>query len=234
MMNSKIKALKNQILFPATALNSCFHTHTPKINVNYSVHKAFTSRCLVAAFNGGRSLSSGFPNSSATATGFSVLTNATLNWINQPLSDTVTLRLLVLRQSVLAPNPLRLTASMFFFQLDTCGHSPYVTSSLTRGWVCRLQLQLYPSVQGGPDIPPGTEFPFRRLLLLAGLRSRYSNPPPHGRNQFLKVKVTLRLTVSQSVSQSVLVMTRYLLLFDSHGLDFVGRPLWRDSGCLLS
>jgi hypothetical protein len=28
------------------------------------------------------------------------------------------------------------------FQLNICGHSPYVTSSLTRGWVCRLQLLL--------------------------------------------------------------------------------------------
>jgi hypothetical protein len=28
----------------------------------------------------------------------------------------------------------------FFFQLNTCGHSPYVRSSLTRGCVCRLQL----------------------------------------------------------------------------------------------
>jgi hypothetical protein len=43
---------------------------------------------------------------------------------------------------------------------------------------------------GGPDPliyippgsgwPPGTGFPFRRLLRLAGLRWRYSNPPPHG------------------------------------------------------
>jgi hypothetical protein len=30
----------------------------------------------------------------------------------------------------------------FFFQLNTCFHSPYVISSLTRGWVCRLQLLL--------------------------------------------------------------------------------------------
>jgi hypothetical protein len=30
----------------------------------------------------------------------------------------------------------------FFFQMNTCGYSPYVTSSLTRGWVCRLQLLL--------------------------------------------------------------------------------------------
>jgi hypothetical protein len=29
-------------------------------------------------------------------------------------------------------------------------------------------------------MPPGTVPPFRRLLRLAGLRWRYSNPPPHG------------------------------------------------------
>jgi hypothetical protein len=30
----------------------------------------------------------------------------------------------------------------FVFQLNTCGYSPYVISSLKRGWVCRLQLLL--------------------------------------------------------------------------------------------
>jgi hypothetical protein len=44
-------------------------------------------------------------------------------------------------QFILAPSPLRLTAKNFF-QLNTCVDSPYVTSSLTRGWVCRLQLLL--------------------------------------------------------------------------------------------
>jgi hypothetical protein len=44
-------------------------------------------------------------------------------------------------QFVLVPSPLRLTAR-FFFQLNTCAHSPYATSSLRRGWVCRLQLPL--------------------------------------------------------------------------------------------
>jgi hypothetical protein len=40
-------------------------------------------------------------------------------------------------------------------------------------------LRIYiPQEQGEPVIPPGTGFPFRRLLLLAGLRWRYSNPPP--------------------------------------------------------
>jgi hypothetical protein len=37
-----------------------------------------------------------------------------------------------------------------------------------------------PQEQGGPVIPPGTGFPFCRFLRLAGLRWRYSNPPPHG------------------------------------------------------
>jgi hypothetical protein len=50
----------------------------------------------------------------------------------------------------------------------------------------------------------------------------------------VKVKVTLRLTVGQSVSLGVEphlgLMTRYLLLFDSYGVVFVGRPLWRENG----
>jgi hypothetical protein len=47
------------------------------------------------------------------------------------------------------------------------------------------------------------DFPFRRLLRLAGLRWRYSILPPRGINISVgqvKVKVTLRLTVSQWVS----------------------------------
>jgi hypothetical protein len=37
-----------------------------------------------------------------------------------------------------------------------------------------------PREQGVPVIPPGTGFPFRRLLRVAGLQWRNSNPPPHG------------------------------------------------------
>jgi hypothetical protein len=44
-------------------------------------------------------------------------------------------------QFILAPSPLRLTTSKFF-QLNTCSHSRYVTSSLMRGLVYRLQLML--------------------------------------------------------------------------------------------
>jgi hypothetical protein len=50
----------------------------------------------------------------------------------------------------------------------------------------------------------------------------------------VKVKVTLRLTVSQSVIPSAEphlgLMTRYLLLFNSYSLVFVGRTLWRGDG----
>jgi hypothetical protein len=45
-------------------------------------------------------------------------------------------------QFVLATSPLRSTTRIFIiliFQLSTCGYSPYVTSPLKRGWVCRLQ-----------------------------------------------------------------------------------------------
>jgi hypothetical protein len=43
-------------------------------------------------------------------------------------------------QFFLATSPLRPTT--IFFQLNTGGYSPYVTSSLMRGWVSRLQLLL--------------------------------------------------------------------------------------------
>jgi hypothetical protein len=55
----------------------------------------------------------------------------------------VTLWLAVYRLSVhLGDKPLEIHDTQFFSQLNTCGHSPSVTSSLTRGWVCRLQLLL--------------------------------------------------------------------------------------------
>jgi hypothetical protein len=62
------------------------------------------------------------------------------------LSSTVDSQLVTVRVSVrvtlrLATTPLILTTSNFF-QLNTCGHSPSATSSLTRGWVCNLQLLL--------------------------------------------------------------------------------------------
>jgi hypothetical protein len=44
-----------------------------------------------------------------------------------------------------------------------------------------------PQEEGGPVIPPGIGFPFRRLLRLAGLRWRYSYPPPRGVTTVLSI-----------------------------------------------
>jgi hypothetical protein len=94
-------------------------------------------------------------------------------------------------QFVLASSPLRHTARIFFSQLNTCGHIPYITSSLMREWVCHLQL--LPAFANAFILgfeSRGThdhilmfqirDFPFCRLLRLAGLWWRYSTPPPHG------------------------------------------------------
>jgi hypothetical protein len=45
-------------------------------------------------------------------------------------------------QFVLAKSPLRPTTKFFIFILNTCGYSPYVTSSLRKGWFFRLQFLL--------------------------------------------------------------------------------------------
>jgi hypothetical protein len=61
---------------------------------------------------------------------------------NWTLIVSVTLRLAVYRQSVrLHAEPLE-TYDQYFFKLNICCYSPYVTSPLIRGWVCRLQLLL--------------------------------------------------------------------------------------------
>jgi hypothetical protein len=39
---------------------------------------------------------------------------------------------------MLVPSPLRLTTRDLSLQLNACGHSPYATSTLTRGWICLL------------------------------------------------------------------------------------------------
>jgi hypothetical protein len=59
------------------------------------------------------------------------------------VSARITLTLAVYRQSVrLGAKPLETHDQYFFFQLNTCCYSPYVTSPLTTGWVCGLQLVL--------------------------------------------------------------------------------------------
>jgi hypothetical protein len=77
----------------------------------------------------------------------SVLTSS-LNGVSLPTvyscqSQRVTLRLAAYRQSVcLGARPLETHDHRFIFQLNSCGNSPYVTSSLTRGWACLLWICL--------------------------------------------------------------------------------------------
>jgi hypothetical protein len=55
----------------------------------------------------------------------------------------VTLRLAICRQSIrLGDEPLETNGHNFFSQLNTCVDSLYITSSLTRGRVCRLYMLL--------------------------------------------------------------------------------------------
>jgi hypothetical protein len=55
----------------------------------------------------------------------------------------VTSRLAVYRQSFrLGDKPIETHDQRLYFQLSPCGHSPYVTPSLERGWVCSFQLLL--------------------------------------------------------------------------------------------
>jgi hypothetical protein len=66
--------------------------------------------------------------------------------------------------------------------------------------------------QGGPVIPPGTGFPLRRLVRLAGLRWRYSNPPVRSElAKFTQFTVTLRLSVYR---QSVYLGVKPLEIYD--------------------
>jgi hypothetical protein len=107
----------------------------------------------------------------------------------------VTLRLAVYHQSDrLGAESLETHGQNFFSQLNTCGHSPYIISSLTRGWVCPLELLLALAsefilrsqsrwTREHILLSQIRDFSFCRLLRLAGSRWRYSNPPPHGNSK---------------------------------------------------
>jgi hypothetical protein len=110
----------------------------------------------------------------------------------------VTLRLAVYRQSVrLGAEPVETHAqNLFFSQMNTCGDSPYITSSPTREWVCHLQLLLALAstfILGSESrvtrdhilLSQIRDLPFCRLRL-AGIRWRYSTPPPRG-TRFLEM-----------------------------------------------
>jgi hypothetical protein len=90
----------------------------------------------------------------------------------------------------------------YFSQLNTCGYSTYIISSLTRGRVCHLHLLmalarafiLGSESRGTRDhilLSQIRDFPFCRLLRLAGLRWWYSTPPPHGNTKTRGIPLAL-------------------------------------------
>jgi hypothetical protein len=124
---------------------------------------------------------------------------------------------------------------IILWQLRSCF---YGAPSLTRGRVCLLYMLLCNSLSRVRV--PWDSWPY---FTVSDLRLPFSSPPTarrvtlevffpasirflSARQVKVKAKVTLRLTVSQSVSLGLKphlqLMTRYLLLFDNYGLVFVG------------
>jgi hypothetical protein len=106
---------------------------------------------------------------------------------------TVTLRLVVYRQSVrLGAEPLKTHGQNVFLNWTPAVIVLiHISSSLTRGWVCHIQLLLALTsvfILGSESLgtrnhillPQIRDFSFCRLLRLAGLRWGYSTPSPHG------------------------------------------------------
>jgi hypothetical protein len=118
--------------------------HAAKIMVTTAHIK--TSHSLVAASNSKRSPSSVFlkcPQPQLPAYHFSQLQLSVDSQPQLKVKVRVTLQLEVYHQSVcLVVKPLETHDQRLFFQLNPCGHSPYVTSSLTRRWVCLLLICL--------------------------------------------------------------------------------------------
>jgi hypothetical protein len=100
----------------------------------------------------------------------------------------------------LGDKPLETLDQYFFFQLNTCGDSPYVTSSLTRGWVCRVQLLLVvaSAVNSGPS-PTGLMTTFYCLRFQTPptwrARSPYLYSPGTGRPSYSSPPTTHRAMV---------------------------------------
>jgi hypothetical protein len=135
-------------------------------------------------------------------------------WFQQKVKVKVTLRLAVYGQSVyLGVKPLETHDQRFFF---------FPTKPLRYQSLC--------------NILSDEKMTYSMLLKNYWFCTTHKPSVSTGFPAQVKVKVTLRLTVSQSVSLGVKPnlgpMTRYLLLCDSYGLVLVGRPLWREDGCL--
>jgi hypothetical protein len=100
-------------------------------------------------------------------------------YFSQRLSNTRCLALVLLKRlsQRIVQGPLRF-ASQVRVPRDSWPHFTLSDSRLPKPGEPGPRIYI-PQEQGGPFIPPGTGFPFRRLLRLACLRWRYSTRPPH-------------------------------------------------------
>jgi hypothetical protein len=104
--------------------------------------------------------------------------------------------------------------SNFIFQMNTCGYSPYVTSFLRRGWVCRLQLLL---ILVSAVILRSESFGVHDHILLSQIRDS-----PNLENK-IPIFISPRIRVAQLYPQALgsLLVASY----DSQGYGGIIRPL---------
>jgi hypothetical protein len=127
---------------------------------------------------------------------------------------------------------------LYYLCDSSCG-----APSLTRGRVCLLYvlLALASAVFLGSEslgtldhilLSQIQDFPFRRLLRLAGSRGRYSTPPPHGGPESYVTTDGQPASLSWSKAPIWGLRPDLYYMCDSYGLVLVGRPLWRTSDLL--
>jgi hypothetical protein len=112
-------------------------------------------------------------------------------------------------QFVLATRPLRLTPSHFIFQLNTCGHRPYVTSSLTDE---RMGLSF--TIDPGPHQRSHSQVRFQRDSWPHFTVSDLRFPHPGGQ---IPVFISPRNSVSQLYPQAL--GSFFIASYDSQGYN---------------
>jgi hypothetical protein len=124
------------------------HFNTQLMAIHFTKHyhrqNSVLSHCLhCAAWQRLRTADIPLPLGSRTVPGLSYkLKLSTTHWLLMSESELLYDWRFAASQFVFATSPFRLRTSNFIFQLNTCGYSLYVTSSLTRRWVCLLRICL--------------------------------------------------------------------------------------------
>jgi hypothetical protein len=118
------------------------------------------------------------------------------------------------------------TRSLLLF--DSCGFvCLFGAPSLTRGRVCRLQLLLVLAssaifgsesrrTRGRILLSHIRDFPFRRLLRLAGSRWRYSTPPPHGYNNNNSCQIHYSYLITRLIRREITRKYAIKIVINTH------------------